>query len=63
MTARACGPRLCLPMELPMRIAVLIAFLLAGSCVQAFAANPPKGPSLADLMKQPTTLDCGRGKR
>ena len=36
-----------------MRTAVLIALLLAGSCVQAFAAEPPKGPSLADLMKQP----------
>jgi hypothetical protein len=36
-----------------MRTAVLIALLVAGSCVQAFAADPPKGPSLADLMKQP----------
>ena len=36
-----------------MRTAVLIALLVAGSCVPAFAADPPKGPALADLMKQP----------
>jgi hypothetical protein len=36
-----------------MRTAVLIALVVAGSCVPAFAADPPKGPSLADLMKQP----------
>jgi hypothetical protein len=32
---------------------VLIALLLAGSSVPAFAADPPKGPSLGELMKQP----------
>jgi hypothetical protein len=36
-----------------MRTAVLIALLFAGCCVPSFAAGPPKGPTLADLMKQP----------
>jgi hypothetical protein len=36
-----------------MRTAVLIALLVAGSCVPTFAADPPKGPGLADLLKQP----------
>jgi Inhibitor of vertebrate lysozyme (Ivy) len=36
-----------------MRTAVLIALLVAGSSVPTFAADPPKGSSLADLMKQP----------
>jgi hypothetical protein len=36
-----------------MRTAIFIALLLAASCVPSFAADPPKGPSLGELMKQP----------
>lgn len=38
-----------------MRTAILVALLLALCGVQAFAADPPKGPVLADLMKQPAS--------
>lgn len=36
-----------------MHASFLRVFLLAASCVSAFAADAPKGPNLSDLMKQP----------
>ena len=44
-----------------MRTAVFIALLLAASCAPSFAADPPKVPSLGELMKQPANAAAWYG--